>query len=384
MCRFSRCILAALVTVVLGAGVGWSAPARPLTLRPGAQAPDFNLPGVDGKNYTLADFADAEVLVVIFTSNHCPTAQAYEERMKKLTADYKNKGVAVVAVSSNDPCALRIDELAWTDVGDTLEDMKIRAKERGFNFPYLYDGDTQEVAQAYGPVTTPHTFIFDKERKLCYIGRIDSSEWREKPDAKQDARDAIDAILAGKEVPVARTRTFGCSIKWSDKRESVKKEREELAKEPVTIEMIDANGVKALARNDTKKLRLINVWATWCGPCRVEFPELVKIYWIYRNRRTTQFELVTISADPPKNKEGVLSFLKEYKASCKNYLFGEQEKYKLMDALDSEWAGVIPYTMLVAPGGKVIYQHMEAIDPLEVKRTILGYYADILPWWVTE
>jgi len=339
---------------------------------------------VDGKNYTLADFADAEVLVVIFTSNHCPTAQAYEERMKKLTADYKNKGVAVVAVSSNDPCALRIDELAWTDVGDTLEDMKIRAKERGFNFPYLYDGDTQEVAQAYGPVTTPHTFIFDKERKLCYIGRIDSSEWREKPDAKQDARDAIDAILAGKEVPVARTRTFGCSIKWSDKRESVKKEREELAKEPVTIEMIDANGVKALARNDTKKLRLINVWATWCGPCRVEFPELVKIYWIYRNRRTTQFELVTISADPPKNKEGVLSFLKEYKASCKNYLFGEQEKYKLMDALDSEWAGVIPYTMLVAPGGKVIYQHMEAIDPLEVKRTILGYYADILPWWVTE
>ena len=98
MCRFSRCILAALVTVVLGAGVGWSAPARPLTLRPGAQAPDFNLPGVDGKNYTLADFADAEVLVVIFTSNHCPTAQAYEERMKKLTADYKDKGVAVVAV----------------------------------------------------------------------------------------------------------------------------------------------------------------------------------------------------------------------------------------------------------------------------------------------
>lgn len=383
MCRFSRCVLA-VVMVILTAGVVWSAPARPLTLRPGAQAPDFNLPGVDGKNYTLADFAEAEVLVVIFTSNHCPTARAYEGRMKKLTADYKDKGVTVVAVSSNDPCALRIDELAWTDVGDTLEDMKIRAKDKKFNFPYLYDGDTQEVAKAYGPITTPHTFIFDKERKLRYVGRIDSSEWREKPDAKQDAREALDAILAGKEVPVARTRTFGCSIKWSDKRESVKKEREELAKEPVTIEMIDASGVKELAGNDTKKLRLINVWATWCGPCRVEFPELVEIYWIYRNRRTTQFELVTISADPPKNKEGALSFLKDHNASCKNYLFSEQDNYKLMDALDSEWAGAIPYTMLVAPGGKVIYRHMGAIDPLEVKRAVLGYYADTLPWWVTE
>lgn len=381
---FGRYVLVAVAMLILAARVVWSAPTRPLTLQPGAQSPDFNLPGVDGKNYSLADFADAKVLVVIFTSNHCPTARAYEERMKKLAADYRDKGVAVVAISSNDPCALRIDELAWTDVGDTLEDMKIRAKDKEFNFPYLYDGDTQEVAKAYGPVTTPHTFIFDKERKLRYVGRIDSSEWREKPDAKQDARDAIDAILAGKEVPVARTRTFGCSIKWSDKRESVKKEREELAKEPVTIEMIDASGVKALAKNDTKKLRLINVWATWCGPCRVEFPELVKIYWIYRNRRTTQFELVTISADPPKNKEGVLSFLKEHKASCKNYLFSEQENYKLMDALDSEWVGVIPYTMLVAPGGKVIYRHTEAIDPLEVKRAILGYYAETLPWWVTE
>jgi peroxiredoxin len=372
------------VVVFLVAGVGWS--YEPKTLEVGASAPDFNLPAVDGRNYRLADFADAEVLVVIFTCNHCPTAQAYEERIKKLTADYKDKGVSVVCISSNDPCALRLDEMAWSDVGDSFDDMKIRAKDKGFNFPYLYDGDSLEVAKLYGPVTTPHTFIFDKERKLRYVGRIDSSEWKEKPDAIQDARNAIDAILAGKEVAVAKTKTFGCSIKWSDKRAMVKKELEELAKEAVTVEMIDATGIKELVKNDTKKLRLINVWATWCGPCKYEFPELVKTYRIYRNRRTTEFELVTISTDPPKVKDAVLSFLKEYQASCKNYQFDSENIYELIEAVDKDWEGGIPYTLLVAPGGKIIYRVMGmGLDvPLEVKKAIVGYYAGVLPWWVSE
>jgi len=306
MGRFGKCVVAAVVMVLMVSVC--SAGYEPKTLEIGATAPFFYLAGVDGKKHSLADFAGAKVLVVIFTSNHCPTAQAYEERMKKLAADYKGKGVAVVAISSNDPCALRLDELAWTDVGDTLEDMKVRAKDKGFNFPYLYDGDTQELAKAYGPVTTPHTFIFDEYRTLQYVGRIDSSEWMEKPEAAQDARNAIDALLTDKEVPVAKTKTFGCSIKWSDKRALVEKEREKLAKEKVKVEMIDVDGIKKLVKNNTKKLRLINVWATWCGPCKIEFPELVKIYQIYRNRRTTEFELVTISADRLGNKEGCLLY----------------------------------------------------------------------------
>jgi len=384
MGRFSRSVMVVGVVVFLMGGVGWG--YEPKTLEVGTSAPDFELPAVDGRNYRLADFADAKVLVVIFTCNHCPTAQAYEERIKKLTADYKDKGVTVVCISSNDPCALRLDEMAWSDVGDSFEDMKIRAKDKGFNFPYLYDGDSQEVAKLYGPVTTPHTFIFDKERKLRYVGRIDSSEWKEKPDAVQDTRNAIDALLAGKEVEVAKTKTFGCSIKWSDKRAMVKKELEELAKEEVTVETIDAAGVKELVKNDTKKLRLINVWATWCGPCKYEFPELVKTYRIYRNRRTTEFELVTISTDPPKVKDAVLSFLKEYQASCKNYHFDSDNIYELIEAVDKDWEGGIPYTLLVAPGGKIIYRvmGMGLYVPLEVKKAIVGYYADILPWWASE
>jgi len=384
MGKFSKSAVVGAAAILLVVGVGLSAGYMPKTLEIGATAADFDLPGVDGRNYKLRDFADAEILVVIFTCNHCPTAQAYEERIKKLATDYKDKGVAVVAISSNDPCALRLDEMAWSDVGDSLEDMKIRAKDKEFNFPYLYDGDTQEIAKTYGPVTTPHTFIFDKERRLRYVGRIDSSEWREKPNAVQDARNAIDALLAGRKVAVEKTKTFGCSIKWSDKRASVKKERKQLAKEEVAVEMIDVKGIKKLIKNNKNKLRLINVWASWCVPCKVEFPELVKIYRIYRNRRTTEFELVTISTDPLKNKEGVLSFLKEYQASCKNYLFDSDNIYKLIEAVDKEWPGAIPYTILVEPGGKIIYRQMGLIEPLEVKRTIVGYYAGTLPWWVRE
>src|ERR1700752_930901 len=113
--------------------------ATPPTLALGSAAPDFKLPGVDGKTYRLKDFADAKVLVVLFTCNHCPTAQAYEGRIIKMHADYKDRGVALVAISPNDPRAVRLDELGYTDLSDSLAEMKIRARDRGLRFPYLYD-----------------------------------------------------------------------------------------------------------------------------------------------------------------------------------------------------------------------------------------------------
>ena len=227
---------------------------------------------MDGRDYALQDFAAARVLVVIFTCNHCPTAQAYEDRIIKLHADYKDKGVAVVAIMPNDPKSVRLDELGWTDLSDSFEEMKIRARDRQFNFPYLYDGDTESVARAYGPVATPHVFIFDRQRKLRYQGRIDDSEKAAKVTSR-DARNAIEALLSGKPVPVETTKVFGCSTKWSDKRESVKTSLDKFAKEDVALTLIDEKGIRELTKNDGKKLRLINVWATWCGPCVAELPE---------------------------------------------------------------------------------------------------------------
>src|SRR5256885_7122991 len=161
--------LMAIVVALLGSMV---LAANPPMLKIGEKAPDFNLPGVDGKNYSLKDFADAKLLVIIFTCNHCPTAQAYEQRIIKLNDDFKDKGVALVAISPNDPTAVRLDELGYTDLSDSFEEMKIRAAARGFPYPNLYDGDTQKTALAYGVLATPHVLIVDRQRKLRYVGRI--------------------------------------------------------------------------------------------------------------------------------------------------------------------------------------------------------------------
>ena len=136
----------------------------------GDKAPDFRLPGTDGAFHSLGDYDEAKVLAIIFTCNHCPTAQAYEERIKTLVKDYADKKVQVIAISPNSPLGLLYEELGYSDLGDDYEDMVIRAKAHDFNFPYLYDGDDQKVSLAYGPAATPHCFVFGPERKLQYVG----------------------------------------------------------------------------------------------------------------------------------------------------------------------------------------------------------------------
>jgi peroxiredoxin len=338
------------------------------TLAIGASAPDFKLPGVDGKTYSLASFKNAKILAIVFTCNHCPTAQAYEDRIIKLTSDYKDKGVALVAIMPNDPAAITPSELNYTDMGDTFDEMKIRAKQKHFNFPYLYDGATQITAEAYGPVATPHVFIFDKERKLCYEGRIDDVEKPTGTPKNNDTRNAIEALLNNEKVPVTTTKVFGCSIKWASKENWVVKAKQEWANEPVSINMIDENGLRDLLKNNSDTLRLINVWATWCGPCVTEFPALVNINRMYRSR---DFEFISISADDPDKKDKVLQFLKKQQASGTNYLFSIDDKYKLINAVDSSWQGNLPYTILVEPGGKIVYLNDGIIDEAALKRAIV-------------
>src|SRR4029078_291225 len=137
-------------------------------------------------------FKSANVLVVVFTCNHCPTAQAYEDRIIALTKDYAQKGVSVVAIMPHDHTASRLDELGYSDLGDSFEDMKVRAREKHFNFPYLYDGEKQITANKYGPVSTAHVFIFDANRILRYNGRIDDTENPQKVPHSQDTRNAIE------------------------------------------------------------------------------------------------------------------------------------------------------------------------------------------------
>jgi glutaredoxin len=215
-------ILVALFVLFLLANYTGYAEEHP-TLAIGAKAPAFSLKGTDGKTYSLASFSKYRILVIIFTCNHCPTAQAYEDRIIQLTKDYSAKGVGIVAVSPNDPKSIRLDELGYTDMSDTYAEMKLRAKQKKFNFPYLYDGDKQAMAKAYGPATTPHVFIFDKERILRFQGRIDDVEKPTEKPTSFDTRNAIEELLQGKEITVKTTKVFGCSIKWAEKGDWIEK-----------------------------------------------------------------------------------------------------------------------------------------------------------------
>ena len=153
-------ILALLVTCQAARGQEPGLTPRVSTTHPllaiGSPAPDFELPGIDGKVHKLSEYQDSPLLMIMFICNHCPTSQLYEGRIKKLVEDYRDKGVAFVAIEPNDPKAILLSELGYTDVTDDMEGMKIRAAHRHFTFPYLYDGETQSVAQAYGAQATPH------------------------------------------------------------------------------------------------------------------------------------------------------------------------------------------------------------------------------------
>src|SRR5947208_1242324 len=149
----------------------------------------------------------------------------------------------------------------WAANVKTLE---LGSPAPGFTFPYLDDGETQQTGLDYGVQATPHAFLFDAARKLRYVGRIDDSEV--KTVKSHDLRNAIDALLAGKEVAVPKPNVFGCSTKWKEKASTLKQEQDEIAAIPVKLESIDAAGVKALAANagpDAPRVRVINVWATW-------------------------------------------------------------------------------------------------------------------------
>jgi thiol-disulfide isomerase/thioredoxin len=361
-----------LVALVLFAPFAVCDEGGPPTLAIGSSAPDFCLPGIDGQTHCLKDYASSKVLVIAFTCNHCPTAQLYESRIKRLAADYRERGVALVAIEPNNPNAVRLDEMGYTDVGDSFEEMKTRSAYRRFNFPYLYDGKTQRISRTYGPTATPHLFIFDSERKLRYEGRVDNNP-REPLVTVKDARNAIDALLANKPVPVAKTPSVGCSTKWMYKEEGRKQELAEIESQPVKIQPASAEELKLLRKNQTGKLLLVNFWATWCGPCFKELPDLEAMYRMYGHRA---FDLVTVSINYPDEQPGVLSALQKQHATSRNLLLGSTDIYALMSAFDSEWNAAVPYTMLIRSGGEVVYRRQGEIDPLDLRRLIIANLAD--------
>jgi peroxiredoxin len=338
----------------------------------GSALPEFTLPGVDGKMHKSSEFLKSKVLAVVFESNHCPVSQLYEGRIEKLYADYRSKGVTLVAINPNNAKAVRLDELGYTDVTDSLPEMKIRAAFRGIDWPYLYDGETQALSMKFGAVATPHIFLFDQARKLRYQGRIDDNQ-REDLVKTQDARNAIDAMLAGRPVPVAETKAFGCTTKWMYKSQDVGREWDRIVAEPVTVDPVDAAGLKTLRSNPTDKVTLVSFWSTASKASMDQFLDLETTFRMFRQRA---FNLVTVSTDGPADSAAVLAFLKQQHASSPNRQFASADRAALQAAWGVTWNPAQPLTMVIAPGGEVLYQKEGRVDILEARRAVLAAMPD--------
>ena len=358
-------------------------PADAKRLKLGDSAPDFRLKGIDGKFYSPADFK-APLLMVAFLSNHCPYSHAAETRLIPLAKEFKSKGLDVIAINPNGTDGVAVTELGYSRYDDSFEDMIRYAKDQGFPFPYVYNGDKQDVARAYGCLATPHIFLFDQQRKLRYVGRVDDSRFEDiNSVTSHDLRNAVIELLAGKPVTKAITPVLGCSTKWNEKRVEVAKADEKWKAEPVDVALVDAAGVAALAKNDSNRLRLVNVWATWCVPCVKEFPELVSLARRFGNR---DFEMVTISMDDPQQELRVKKFLENNHTAAParlkrllaaegrgplNYLYTSASTDAIIKALDPEWPGPLPHTVLIAPGGKILWRHNGVVDFSELRSKIL-------------
>jgi peroxiredoxin len=374
-------MFAALAAFRLVGHAQGQAPARGRGIQPnlehpilaiGSQAPDFALPGVDGKIHKLSEYASAKILAVVFECNHCPVSQLYESRIEKLYHEYKNKGVAFVAINPNNPKSIRLNELGYTDVTDSLDEMKIRTAFRRIEWPYLYDGETQGVSIKFGVVATPHIYLFDQARKLQYQGRIDDNQ-REELVKTEDARNALEAMLSGKPVPVTDTNAFGCTTKWMSKATGVEEEWAKIQAEPVTVDMVGPEDLKKLRANAGGKVLLVNFWSTGCTACESQFVDFETTYRMYRLRA---FDFVTIATDSPDKAPAVLAFLKKQYASSPNKQFASTDVAALQAAWGAKWKIGTPFTMAIGTDGKVLYQKEGKVDILEVRRTILAAMPD--------
>ncbi len=341
---------------------------NPVPLAVGSPAPDFDLPGVDGKRYALKDFAGKKLLLVLFDTVHCPTSQAYEERIKKIAADYREKGVGVISISPNHPKAVRLDELGYTDLDDSFESMKIRARDHQFNFPFCFDGEPNRVSQAYGPKATPHAFVFDAERKLRYQGGVDDSEFPERVKVHH-LRNALDALLEGKEPPATATRVFGCSTKWPNKQPSAAEYAKRIGGEPVAVETVTAGQLKEL-RQAQGKVRLFHVFQAADAS---QLQATITMYHMYRRRN---FQFVPVAVEGEEKKEAVLAALKGSPPAGKNRNLMLPDPGQVREALDAEWDGKLPYTLVVGSTGEALYRKQGALDELACRRAIVRHLAD--------
>ncbi|MBT5716722.1 MAG: thioredoxin family protein [Opitutae bacterium] len=332
--------------------------------------PPFRLPGVDGNIYDSREFKKSELLAVVFLSNHCPTSQIFQHGIISLAKEYRNQGLQVIAISPNDPEAILPDELSYSVLGDTFSEMVLRSKELQYPFPYLYDGKTQEVSKSYGVRVTPHAYLFDKNRKLRYSGRIGDPKNPDRKD-RDDLRHAIISLIHGTEPVVVRGLAYGNSIKWIKDRIIVEKARSRFSRESVYLKKSNSRTLQFVRRNISKLPTLIYVWSIKDMNNRQDLLKLASIHKIYRKRG---LKFVTICVDGKECFDAAKKVLVETQSSGTNYISTGTEISPVADLRSEEGFLTTPFLGLLTPEAKVYYRSNNKINSLIIKRNIIKIF----------
>jgi peroxiredoxin len=338
----------------------------------GTEAPDFRLPGTDGKMHSMDEYRKGKLLVVFFESVHCPVSQNYEDRMIALYNKYHPMGIDFVAINPNNPSAVMMSELNYTDLGDSPAEMKIRVKQRNIPWNYLYDGETQAITQKYGAIATPHVFIFDKDRKLQYQGRIDDNQ-NEDLVKIHDAADAIDELLAGQPVANPNRPAFGCSTKWLEKSVGWQKEQDKISAQPVNLTQASLDDLKSIRANAGPKVAVIHFWNSSDKSLASDFKDLETTWYWYANR---PFTYTTVNTDPAANTDKILAYLKSQRAYNTNVQMNPADLKEAQAVFESTWAPKEEFTVVIAPGGKIVYSEKGPVNVQNIRHAVLQTFPD--------
>ena len=339
------------------------------TLEIGSRMPAFKLIGANDEYFDSKKLAKANAILIVFLSNYCATSQGYEQRIMDISEDYREQGLRVVTISPNSPLAISLEEMGYSDLDDSFASMRLRSRNQHFDFPYLYDGDDHQVSLKFGPRALPHAFLFDDNQVLRYRGNIDGGE-RPGTAQGQRLRNAINAVLEDREIIRAAVDAYGCQVKWSWMHQEKTESDSLWSARPVGLQKFTMDSLKTIMVNFGPRVRLINFWATWCGPCKIEFPELVKMQRMYGERR---FEFISVSLDTQPDFDKALTFLKHVNSSLANYMCPELSHAKAASRIHPDWDGTLPCTIILEPYGEVYRFWQGPIDPVEVKKAIVEH-----------
>jgi len=335
--------------------------------------PSFRLTGVNGRVYTQSDFKDKKLLALVFLSNHCKVSQLFQGHLIELSQKFANDMI-LLAVSPNYADAILPDELAYSDLGDSFDDMRKRAVRMRYNFPYLHDGDKQHLTQAIGVKITPTVYLYNEKRELFYAGRIGNVD---SPD-KMETSELYDAIMQGlreKGVPFKRTKVFGTSIKTKQNVLLAEQVRQRYADESIKLTQADDRKLEFYLKHNTKKPKLFYVWQTNDKNTRDNLMKLSFLYKIFRKRG---LRLITVCIAKKGERSAIIELLQNSQLSSTNFLAYGHHVSPLSIIIPSGIEKLTPYYRLLGSDGKLLIGNQGAISKDTLRFEILRSLNDRL------